>query len=92
MKNSNTRLTRECEERINAMTVTIHPTTKTVTINGLETRIWEGKTEGNDVPVFLFVARIATTPKENQAEFLEALQERQTPSPEAASFPLRLII
>jgi hypothetical protein len=75
------------------MKITIESTTKTVTLNGIPARIWEGTTEAG-VLVICYVARISpqTHDPDILAVFNVELRQSALPSPEAAAIPLRLIL
>lgn len=73
------------------MIVTIQSTEKTVTVNGVPARIWEGKTTSG-IPVIAFITRIAVQDLEDPTEFERELQQHAAPSAEAQAFPLRMIL
>lgn len=76
------------------MQVILKPTTKVVEINGVEARIWEGKTD-KGIIVHAYITRIAidnNEPEENQKDFYNELQQRASPTPAIQSIPLRLLI
>lgn len=77
------------------MKVQLESTSKIVTLDGVEHRIWEGETESG-VPVFAFISRIGPSVKNPDqatcAEFERDLQEVRPPSPEVAAFPMRMIL
>jgi hypothetical protein len=71
--------------------LTIEPTTQVVTVNGVQTRVWEGQTQ-NGTPVTLFIARVAVpegAPAEVHAQFARELAEQRPPT---VSWPARLIL
>jgi hypothetical protein len=72
------------------MKITIESTTKTVTVNGVHARIWEGKTDSG-IPIHCFVTRIAVHPQ-NHSEFERELQSHRAPSEEAQVWPRRMIL
>ena len=74
------------------MKITIESTTKIVQLNGVPSRIWEGKTESG-IKVHCFITRIACDENEpNTAEFETELKEQKPPSAEIDTIPLRLIL
>jgi hypothetical protein len=73
------------------MKIHIEPTTKIVYLNGVQTRVWEGETDGG-LPVHAFIARVAADCEADNTELVEALQECRVPSPEVAAYPLRLVL
>jgi hypothetical protein len=73
------------------MKITISSTTKTVQINGVRARIWEGHTESG-IPVHCYVSRVAVPTDQDQTQFQRELQEHQAPSAEVNAIPLRLIL
>jgi len=78
------------------MTMTIASTTKTVTLDGVLCRIWEGSTE-RGVKVHCFIPRVAVAPEdaseEAMAQFEQELAEQRPPSPVIdATYPLRMIL
>ena len=76
------------------MTITLEPTEKIVKFNDVPSRIWEGTTL-DGIPVICFITRIAVAldqPREVHERFAVELREQRTPSAEAESFPLRMIL
>jgi len=73
------------------MRITIESTTKVVTLNGVQARIWEGKTDSG-ISCHAYITRIGVERTEDQVEFERELQEHRPPSPEIESIPLRLVI
>jgi hypothetical protein len=76
------------------MRITIEPTQKIVTLNGVPARIWAGTTD-TGTRCLLFVTRIAVEenePAEAHQEFAEQLSETPKPHPEAEALPARLIL
>ena len=73
------------------MNITMHSTTKVVTLNGVPARVWEGTTESG-IQVHCFVTRIAVERDLDTTQFEKELQEHQPPSPEIESIPLRMIL
>jgi hypothetical protein len=74
------------------MKVQLESTTKTVVINGVEMRCWEGASEAG-VPVVAFIARIAVPEGRNPDDyevFKSELKQCAPPRPElAGQFPPR---
>jgi hypothetical protein len=73
------------------MKITIESTSKTVELNGLPSRIWEGHTDSG-IPVHCFITRIAVHENQDCTEFEKELQEHRKPSFELAAIPLRMIL
>ena len=73
------------------MRITIESTTKTVTVDGVPARIWEGHTESG-IPVHCFVTRIAAPIGGNLREFEQDLQEHRAPSADVQAYSLRLLL
>lgn len=72
------------------MKVTLHNTSKVITVNGQAARIWEGHTE-KGVPCFAYVVFIATPIGVDQSEFERDLTECKAPSADVADFPSRMV-
>jgi hypothetical protein len=73
------------------MKLQIESTDRVVTIDGVPARVWEGTTESG-IPCICFVTRVAVHNDHDSSQFARELLEQRPPSPEAASFPLRMII
>lgn len=73
------------------MKITIESTTQIVQVNGIDCRVWEGKTEGG-VRVQCLIPRIAARMGENLSQFEAELEEQRPPSPDFQPFPLRMIL
>jgi hypothetical protein len=73
------------------MTITISSTTKVVTLDGIECRIWEGETE-RGIQIHCFIPRIAVREGQDVSQFEAELQERRSPSPEVEAIPLRMLL
>ncbi len=73
------------------MKITITSTTKTVHVNGVPARIWEGHTESG-IPVHCYVTRVAVPLDQDHSQFQAELQEHQAPSAEVAAIPLRMVL
>jgi hypothetical protein len=73
------------------MKLTIESTTKIVTANGIQCRVWEGKTESG-VEVSCLIPRIAVKDGQDTEQFESELQEMAPPSPEIEAWPLKMII
>jgi hypothetical protein len=74
------------------MKITIENTDKTVTLNGIPARIWEGET-ASGIKVHCFITRIAIDKSETRAgEFERELRETKAPSAEMAAYPTRLLL
>lgn len=73
------------------MRVTLQSTTKTVTLNGVPARIWEGKTDSG-IACHAYITRIAVDLMEDSSEFDRELQEHRAPSPEIEAISLSLFL
>ena len=73
------------------MKITIESTTKIVTADGIQCRVWEGVSE-RGVPVVALVPRIAVKNGNDTSQFEEELRECKAPSADAIAYPLRLIL
>jgi hypothetical protein len=73
------------------MTITIHSTTKKVTVNGLPARVWEGETSSG-IPIHCFITRVAVKNGLPTEEFEKELAECAPPSVEIEAIPLRFIL
>ncbi|AMJ65022.1 hypothetical protein [Hymenobacter sp. PAMC 26628] len=74
------------------MIITVESTSKTVELNGVPARIWEGKTDSGIV-VHCFITRVAIDQNETRIdEFERELRAQRTPSAALEVYPLRLIL
>jgi hypothetical protein len=73
------------------MKITIESTTKIVKADGIDCRIWEGKTAAG-VEVVCLIPRIAVRNGQDTAQFESELQEQRAPSPDSEAFPLSMIL
>jgi hypothetical protein len=73
------------------MEVQLTSTSKIVTLNGVECRVWEGTTKGG-IPCHAYIPRIAAREHLNLEEFERDLTEHQTPSLEIESIPARMVL
>jgi len=74
------------------MKLTIHSTTKVVTLNGVGARIWEGES-ASGIKVHCYIIRVAIDEEETRLEeFERELQEQESPSAEIEAIPLRMIL
>jgi hypothetical protein len=73
------------------MKVTLESTTKIVSFNGIDCRVWEGCTESG-IPVHAYITLIAVDKELPQEQFARELEEHRVPSVEVQAIPLRLII
>lgn len=74
------------------MKVILESTTMVVNMNGIPTRIWEGKTESG-IKVHAFITRIAAPAAEDQEKFKEELERCRPPSPEIENeYSLRMFL
>ena len=73
------------------MKVTIESTDKIVDLNGVQARIWDGKTDSG-IHVHCFVTYISPQTHENIEQFEVELKEQKAPSAEIVSYPLKMIL
>jgi hypothetical protein len=74
--------------------VTLESTERTVSINGVPARIWQGASESG-TPVYAFITRIAVREDAGPAalaEFQAELEEHTPPTAEVESWPARMFI
>jgi len=69
----------------------IESTSKTVTLNGVPARIWEGQTESG-IPVHCYVTRVCVREDQDCTQFEKELVEHRQPSAEVAAIPMRMIL
>jgi predicted 3-demethylubiquinone-9 3-methyltransferase (glyoxalase superfamily) len=72
------------------MKMTLESTTKIVKINGVDCRVWEGKTE-RGAPMHAYIAMVAVDRNEDTEEFERDLQEHRPPSPAIGWIPDRMV-
>lgn len=71
------------------MQIQLESTTRIVTVNGTEARIWEGHT-ASGIPV---IARIAVSADQDCSEFDRELRECRAPSTESIrAIPLSMVL
>jgi hypothetical protein len=73
------------------MTITLTSTTKTVELNGVPARVWEGTTAAG-IPVIAFIPRVAVRDDADCSEFERDLQEQAVPTAAATALPARLVL
>lgn len=73
------------------MKITVESTTKTVTVNGVQARIWEGQTDSG-IPVHCYVTRVAVHEGQDCAQFEKELRECRQPSADVQAIPMRLVL
>jgi hypothetical protein len=71
--------------------MTIESTTKTVEVNGVPARIWQGTSE-RGVPVVCCITRIAVDKGADNSQFVAELQEHAPPTPATRVFDARFFI
>jgi hypothetical protein len=71
--------------------MTIESTTKIVSANGIDCRVWEGTTE-RGVAVVVLIPRIAVKNGQETSQFEAELVEHKAPSADVVAFPLRMIL
>jgi hypothetical protein len=70
--------------------VTIESTTKIVSADGIQCRVWEGKTE-RGVEITCLIPRIAVKNGDTE-QFEVELQETRSPSADIEAWPMRMIL
>lgn len=74
------------------MKVTLENTTRVVSLNGIDCRVWEGVTE-RGVKVHALIPRIAVHKDDDASQFEAELKEQKPPSDASMQcFPLRIIL
>jgi len=76
------------------MKITIESTSKIVTFNGIDCRVWEGKT-ASGIEIHAFISRIGVKegqPVETYEEFERELKEVRKPSALIAAIPARMLL
>ena len=74
------------------MKITIESTTRTVDVNGVPARVWEGQTESG-IPVAVMVTRIAVPPGHDVAQFERELIECAPPTALGTGpWPTRMVL
>jgi hypothetical protein len=75
------------------MKVRLESTTKVVTVDGVEARVWEGETDSG-IPIAALITRIAVEEGQPQGQFLAELAQCRPPtagSPAAEAWPMRML-
>lgn len=73
------------------MRINLESTTKTVYLNGVPARIWEGKTDSG-IPVHAYITRVAVEEGQDQSRFEQELQSHRAPSTAVQAISLRLVL
>lgn len=73
------------------MKVALESTTKIVSVNGVEARVWQGQTSGG-VPCYALVTLIFADRQADQREFELELEPQAVPRPEVQAFPARMVL
>ena len=73
------------------MTITISNTDKTVKMDGVDARLWEGET-ADGIQIHCYIVRIGVRSDQDLSQFEKELQETRPPSPELEEIPLRMIL
>ena len=74
------------------MKISIESTSRIVSVNGVEGRVWEGTTDSG-IQVLAVITRIAAPAGADLQQFEAELQETKPPSDAATtSFPLRMVL
>jgi hypothetical protein len=72
------------------MKITLESTSQIVQLDGVECRVWEGKT-ASGVPLTAFIARVAVEVGHDASEFQRELAEQAQPRP-TEYWPLRMVL
>jgi hypothetical protein len=72
------------------MKIELHSTRQLVECNGVQCRVWEGKT-ARGIPVTAFIARVAVDVAHDAGEFERELLETTQPRPLGA-WPTRMVL
>jgi len=76
------------------MQIQLESTTKVVELNGVQARVWEGRT-ASGINVHCFITRLAVSIDEDPSvheHFTQELQECKQPSKDVEAYPLKMII
>lgn len=74
------------------MKITIESTTKTVELNGVPARIWEGTTDSG-IPIHCYITRIAVHEDHDQTQFAAEFESHRPPrNPDVETIPNRLML
>lgn len=74
------------------MKITVESTTKTVSLDGVPARIWEGHTDSG-IPIHCYITRIAVHEDEDRSQFEAELQQHRPPrNADIDAIPNRLIL
>lgn len=70
------------------MKITLEQTSQIVNVDGVEARIWEGKTESG-IPLTAFITRVAVSAEDDYAQFERELKSQRAPT---VYWPLRMVL
>ncbi len=76
------------------MKISLESTTKIVSLNNIDARVWEGETDSG-IPVHCYIIRIAVKegrPAPDYEQFERELKEQRKPSADVEAIPLRMIL
>jgi hypothetical protein len=73
------------------MKLIIESTTKVVTLNGVQCRIWEGTT-ASGIKVHAYIPRVGVDKNQDNSQFQAELEEQRPPSLEIEAIPLRMLL
>jgi hypothetical protein len=73
------------------MKAQLESTSKIVTVNGVEARVWEGHTESG-IAFHALIVRVGVEKTSDCSQFEAELKETRSPSPEVAAYPARMIL
>lgn len=73
------------------MKITLESTSQIVQFNGIEARVWVGKTEAG-VPLTAFITRVAVEQGQDASEFDRELAAQKEPRVVGPIWPARMVI
>ena len=73
------------------MKISIESTSRIVIADGIECRIWVGKTE-HGIEIECLIPRIAARNGQDLSQFEAELKEHRAPTADMEAFPLRMIL
>lgn len=70
------------------MKIILESTSQVVNLDGVETRVWEGKTESG-IPLTAFIARVAVDQDDDYEQLEAELKSQRAPT---VHWPLRMVL
>lgn len=70
------------------MKITLESTSQVVHVDGVEARVWEGKTESG-IPLTAFITRVAVAVEDDCRQFEDELKSQRAPT---VYWPLRMVL